>query len=452
MAEKIQMVRVTTELPPTNGHQNGNGKITIEEVIPYYYTTALRMATAPKTAEPLARGFGITLLAIIIVAFIPNTWQQNVAGSGTVTSFAPMLRPQTIDAQIDGRIVRWFVNEGTIVKAGDTIAILRDIDTKFLAENFVEYQKTIRENTAREMELEIVQASNKVKQAEQKQRAVEAAVQQANVDVNTARIQFQRAVALESQGLIARKDYETALLRLQKAMADSAKAYADLQVAIQEVKNAQAELAAKQRKASATIAKADLELGNVATRRNLGIVIAPIDGQVTRIAQVGPGQTVKKGDMLCIITPNASEDIAAEIFVSSLDAAIIDTGRPVRLQFAGFPAIQVWGGGWPNLSVGTFGGKVAVVDAVDDGSGRFRVLVVPDPNDKPWPNRTYLRQGTEVTGWILLNEVSLAYEAWRQLCGFPPIIPARTGGLDKKKGGDDKAKKSKDAVSKDEDK
>ncbi|MFN3426366.1 MAG: HlyD family secretion protein [Candidatus Thermochlorobacter sp.] len=442
-AEKIQMVKVQTEIGATNGHTNGHGKkVVIEEVVPYYYTTALRMASTPKTAEPLARGFSITILTLILIAFIPNTWQQNVAGSGTVTSFVPATRPQTIDAQIDGRIIKWYVNEGAIVKAGDTIATLRDIDTKFLAENFVEYQRAVRDNTAREAELEIVQAENKVRQAEQKLKAAKQVVEQANVDVQIARTQYWRAVELERQGLVARKDLENATLKLQKSIADSAKAAADLQVEIQAVRNANAELAAKQRKAEAIIAKADLELGNVSTRRNLGVVISPIDGQVTRIAQAGPGQTVKKGETLCIVTPNASEDVAAEIFIGSLDAAIIDTGRPVRLQFAGFPAIQVWGGGWPNLSVGTFGGKVAVVDAVDDGSGRYRVLVVPDPNDKPWPNRSYLRQGTEVTGWILLNEVSLAYEAWRQLCGFPPTIPVRTGGMDKKKGGADKEKKS----------
>lgn len=452
-AEKIQMVKFETEIATTNGHGNGHSKkIVVEEVVPYYYTTALRMASAPKTAAPLARGFGITLLTFILIAFIPNTWQQNVAGSGIVTSFVPAARPQTIDAQIDGRIIKWYVNEGDIVKAGDTIATLRDIDTKFLAENFVEYQKAVRDNTAREAELEVVQAENKVKQAEQKLNAAKQVVEQANIDVQIARTQYWRALDLEKQGLVARRDLENAITRLQKSIADSAKAAADLQVEVQAVRNAKAELAAKQRKAEATIAKADLELGNVSTRRNLGVVVSPIDGQVTRIAQAGPGQTVKKGDMLCIVTPNAAEDIAAEIFVSSLDAAIIDTGRPVRLQFAGFPAIQVWGGGWPNLSVGTFGGKVAVVDAVDDGSGRYRVLVVPDPNDKPWPNRSYLRQGTEVTGWVLLNEVSLAYEAWRQLCGFPPIIPVRTGGMDKKKGGGDKEKKSSKFIDKEDEK
>jgi len=439
-AEKIQMVKVETSV--TNGHSNGHReKIIIENVVPYYYTTALRMAHAPKTAAPLARGFGLTLLIIILIAFIPNTWQQNVAGSGIVTSFVPAARPQTIDAQIDGRIIKWYVNEGTIVKPGDTIATLRDIDTKFLADNFVEYQQAIRENTVREVELEVVQAENKVRQAEQKLLAAKQVVNQVNIDVQIARTQYWRAVDLESQGLVARKDLEGATTKLQKAIADSAKAAADLQVEIQAVKNAKAELAAKQRKAEATIAKADLEFGTVAVRRNLSVVVSPIAGQVTRVAQAGPGQTVKKGESLCVVTPSSTEDIAAEIFVSSLDAAIIDTGRPVRLQFAGFPAIQVWGGGWPSLSVGTFGGKVAVIDAVDDGSGRYRVLVLPDPNDKPWPNRSYLRQGTEVTGWILLNEVSLAYEAWRQLCGFPPIIPVRTGGMDKKKPSGKKEKK-----------
>jgi len=63
------------------------------------------------------------------------------------------------------------------------------------------------------------------------------------------------------------------------------------------------------------------------------------------------------------------------------------------------------------------------------------VLIVPDPNDKPWPSRAYLRQGTEVTGWILLNEVPLGYELWRIFNGFPPIIPVKAG-----KGSDGKAK------------
>jgi len=70
---------------------------------------------------------------------------------------------------------------------------------------------------------------------------------------------------------------------------------------------------------------------------------------------------------------------------------------------------------------------VKVVDAVDDGSGRFRVLVVPaTPDYEIWPSNRFLRQGATATGWVLLERVSIGYELWRQLMGFPPQFPAPT--------------------------
>ena len=94
-------------------------------------------------------------------------------------------------------------------------------------------------------------------------------------------------------------------------------------------------------------------------------------------------------------------------------------GREVRLQFEGWPAVQFVG--WPSAARGTFGGIVTVVDSHDNGKGKFRVLVEPDPNDVSWPSRRYLRQGVQVKGWVLLDEVSLGFEIWRQLNGFPPL-------------------------------
>ncbi|MFN3345771.1 MAG: HlyD family secretion protein, partial [Chloroherpetonaceae bacterium] len=316
--------------------------------------------------------------------------------------------------------------EGDYVKKGDTIVVLRDIDTKYLDPNFQKYQAVIRDNEVQEAKLEVVMAKQKVIQAKQKLYAAEAAVVNANIDAATARIRYERAESLFVQGLASRREVETNLLALQKAINDSVKALTGLEVERQALANAETEYQAKQRVAEAKIAKADLELGNVTSRRNFSVMRSPIDGYVTRIMQVGDGQTVKKNDKLAIVVPE-TDDIAAEIFIGSLDAAIVDTGRKVRLQFAGFPAIQAPGGGFPDFAIGTFGGIVKVVDAVDDGSGKYRALIVPDPNDKPWPSRQYLRQGTEVTGWILLNEVPLGYEFWRQLNGFPPIIPVKAG-------------------------
>jgi hypothetical protein len=73
------------------------------------------------------------------------------------------------------------------------------------------------------------------------------------------------------------------------------------------------------------------------------------------------------------------------------------------------------------VAVGTFGGTVALLDATDDGSGRFRLLVRPDDGE-PWPSGLSLRQGVRVNGWVLLDQVKLGYELWRRFNGFPPTV------------------------------
>jgi hypothetical protein len=95
-------------------------------------------------------------------------------------------------------------------------------------------------------------------------------------------------------------------------------------------------------------------------------------------------------------------------------------GRPVRLQFEGWPAVQFVG--WPSVAVGTFGGIIAVVDATTTRVGKFRILVVPDPNEPAWPNSDILRQGLRAKGWVLLNQVPLGWELWRRFNAFPPSV------------------------------
>ena len=111
--------------------------------------------------------------------------------------------------------------------------------------------------------------------------------------------------------------------------------------------------------------------------------------------------------------------IVAELFVDGNDLPLIHQGDPVRLQFEGWPAVQF--AGWPSVAVGTFGGRVYLVDPTTNDKGQFRILVEPDPNAPLWPDQRYLRQGVRVQGWVLLNRVSLGWEFWRNLNGFPPV-------------------------------
>jgi hypothetical protein len=101
-----------------------------------------------------------------------------------------------------------------------------------------------------------------------------------------------------------------------------------------------------------------------------------------------------------------------------MDVPLLARGRKVRLQFDGWPVLQF--SGWPNASVGTFGGLVQVIDYVASSNGEYRILVIPDPSEEPWP--VLLRLGSGVNGWVMLNDVPIWYEIWRQINGFPPTI------------------------------
>ena len=120
---------------------------------------------------------------------------------------------------------------------------------------------------------------------------------------------------------------------------------------------------------------------------------------------------------MCTIMPQ-STDIAVEMHVKAMDVPLISKGRRVRIEFDGFPALQF--SGWPSISVGTFGGTVEVIDYVNTKPGEFRILVVPDKTDTPWPKQ--LRMGSGIKGWVMLDDVRVWFELWRQLNGFPPSL------------------------------
>ncbi len=371
---------------------------------------------------------GIIALMILFLIFVP--WQQNITGSGKITSFVPGVRPQTIDAQITGRIVRWFANEGMTVKAGDTIAILQDLNVNFMDSDFMEKIERVRERTVSAQEMAVQTARQRVIQAEQRELAGKAALANALIEIQTSRIRYKRAEDLTKEGLASQRELETALLNLQKSQADSIRSETVLESAKRDVEAAKNEENRVIQQADALIAEIELRVANARQRGGASVITAPISGYLVRIAEVGAGQTVKEGEMLAMLVPTAgAQDQAVEAFISSRDAAIVDVGRPVRVQFSGFPAF-VFNPGWDNFTFNTFGGRVAVVDAVDDGSGYYRVLIVPDSTQKQgkWPSSQYLRQGTPTNSWIMLNEVPIGFEIWRQLNGFPPVLPHKVVG------------------------
>jgi len=119
-----------------------------------------------------------------------------------------------------------------------------------------------------------------------------------------------------------------------------------------------------------------------------------------------------------LLTDDIHPGIVAELFMDGNDLPLLRKGDKVRLQFEGWPAVQFVG--WPSVAVGTFGGLVYLVDPTANEKGQFRILVQPDPAQPAWPGDDYLRQGVRTQGWVLLNRVTIGWELWRQLNGFPP--------------------------------
>jgi multidrug efflux pump subunit AcrA (membrane-fusion protein) len=64
-------------------------------------------------------------VALLFMIFVP--WTQSVTGSGAVTAFSPMQRPQTVNAEIDARLASWKVHEGDVVSAGQVLAELAEM-------------------------------------------------------------------------------------------------------------------------------------------------------------------------------------------------------------------------------------------------------------------------------------------------------------------------------------
>ena len=423
---------------------------------PFFLDSEHCLPVMHETRSPHSLGFLSKWLAIgflvvlLIVAFVP--WQQSVPGTGRVSAFAPIERQQTVDAPVSGRVVRWHVVEGTTVRTGDLIVEITDNDPEILdrmereraayVQKLEASQSGLRALSDRILGLEqsrisaITAADNYVDMAKQKVLAEERKVDASERTLVTAELNLDRVKRLFERGLRSKRDLELVELDYAKAEAELGRARAEL-VASQEdleAKKAQrtktdADTRASLESARSSLASArssvatnevamqqmDLKLARQATMA----VRAPRDGTLLRLLAQPGSEFVKAGDPLALLVPEAQENVV-ELWVKGNDMPLIHSGDRVRIQFEGWPAVQFVG--WPSVAVGTFGGVVTLVDATDDGQGKFRLLVKADPEDEPWPSKQFLRQGVRTNGWVLLKVVPLWYELWRQFNGFPPVI------------------------------
>jgi len=362
-------------------------------------------------------------------------------------------------------VVRWYVVEGQQVRKGDPIVDITDNDPEIMSRLSREREQVadqVRATGRRLQSLEdrikgledtrtnaVAAARQRVQMAEDRIGAAEQALQATQATLRAAQLNIERQTKLFEKGLSSKRNAEVAEADFLKAQADVLRARNTLSAAKSERLSLDAELQrvdadaktkldegwASHASAGSDLAKANAELTKLEVRiarQATQSITAPIDGTIFRvIARLG-GEFVKAGSPLAVLVPASGTDVV-ELYVDGMDVPLIHPGDKARIQFEGWPAIQFVG--WPAVAVGTFGGEVMLVDPTDNGQGRFRVLVRQDPQDQPWPGKQYLRQGVRANGWVLLRQVPLWFELWRNFNGFPPVIspeePGKDGGQKK---------------------
>ncbi|MEP7111352.1 MAG: HlyD family efflux transporter periplasmic adaptor subunit [Ferruginibacter sp.] len=396
-------------------------------------------------------------MLILLLSIMLLPWTQNIRAKGTITTLRQEQRPQELNTIIAGRVIRWHVKEGDFVKEGDTILQLGEVKVDYFdpqllprtRQQITAKQQSIegyknKANTTvtqgqaleRGKELKLQSLENKIAQQELKVQTDEADLAAVNNELNVYKRQIDAAKVMLDSGAISLSEFEKRKVNYQNGLAKVNSTNNKLLQDRQELINLRIEQnstvqdytdkiaktegdrfssLSSAASTEAEVSKLQNQYANYDARNKLYYITAPQSGQITKAKKAGIGEMVKEGEMMVEIVPNHIQ-YAVEMFVEPMDLPLISVGQKVRFIFDGFPVIVF--SGWPKSSYGTFGGKVTAVETSVSYNGKFRVLVIEDPEEKQWPQQ--LRMGGGANGIALLKDVRIYYEIWRNINGFPP--------------------------------
>jgi len=398
----------------------------------------------------------IVALAVIFILCLFLPWTQNISTKGYVTTRSPESRPQSIQSIIAGRLEKWYVQEGDFVEKGDTVVFISEVKSEYFDPNLLErtseqidaksqsidsYDQKVsalqNQYTALKASLGLKkeQTLNKIKQARNKISIDSIDLIAFETNLTIAENQLSRTQELYSKGLktlteLQEKEYKiqssSAKVNVQKnKLLNQKNVLANLGIELQAIDREYADKLAKSQSDQQSALSSKLEsvaatsklrnkLSNYSERQKFYHITAPQSGYITKTLKKGIGETLKEGTDVATIMPS-KYDLAVEIYAKPQDLPLLNIDDLTQLRFDGWPAIVI--SGWPESSTGVFSGKIVAIDKFIGENGFYRILISPNRDKKDWPER--LSIGTGVNAFILLAEVPIWYEVWRQLNGFP---------------------------------
>jgi multidrug resistance efflux pump len=395
------------------------------------------------------------LVFAILILFLP--WTQHIRAKGKVTALRQEQRPQQVPSVLPGRIIKWHVKEGDFVEVGDTLIEIAEIKDDYFDPQLLQrvneqlnakkqsmesYQQKAKAATQQidalqnARTLKLAELNNKFLQQEMKIKSDSADLIAVANDLAIKKEQWRRQKIMYDSGLVSLAQLEQRNQSLQDARAKYTSAEIKYSNAKQELNRILLETNGERQQYAEKVAKTDGErfqsysqvqtsegeiaklsnqFSNYNIRRGLLILRAPQRGQIIQAKKAGIGEMVKEGEQIVEIVPDHIQ-YAVELYVSPNDLPLINIGQQIQFFFDGYPAIVF--SGWPKASTGSFSGEVSAVEQSISDNGKFRVLVKEKKSRKPWPKQ--LVMGTGAQGFALLKDVSVWYELWRNVNGFPP--------------------------------
>ena len=343
--------------------------------------------------EHRSRSWVFLVVGILVVLVVGGFWffrrpklvavthPQRVSLTETIASSARVggVQESAVGAQFTGTVQRLLVKIGDRVKAGQTIAILKNDVTQLQTA-----QANIAVQTAR---ARLAQASRKplpseIHEATAQVTEANAQVRQMQTDLQLATTQFERSRQMYEHQLISKNEFDNA-----ESTRDSLRAKLQAARATVKVREAKVEtLENTPRAEDVQIARAQLaeaeQALQVATQQSRdATVVAPYDGVITKL-NAEEGQTVGASGVVNIV----SDDLEIRVDLDENNLADLELGQTAVLSAQAF-------------GDKTFRAKLTDIGAAVD-EARGIVTIKLTPIDPP----AWLRPGQTVNVNLLTNE------------------------------------------------
>ena len=298
----------------------------------------------------VAKWFLFTFLAFVFIMFLP--WTQNIKTQGNVSTLYQEQRPQKLNSPIPGRIIKWYVKNGDVVKKGDTILQISEIKDDYLdpllverTQEQVQAKKGVRDyynakisTTENQIaaitaskDLKLNQIKIKIAQLQNKLKAEQAELTAVNNELKIAQDQLNRQNKMYEEGLVSLTQLQQRNVSYQNALAKKTSAENKLvqtqqEIAAQNIEQ-NAVIQEYTEKLSKTegdrfqsmgqvagstgdIAKLENQVATYKVRKGLYYILATQDGQITQLTKAGIGEIVKDAETIGIIVPKKIDYIA----------------------------------------------------------------------------------------------------------------------------------------------